>query len=142
MKRTQPLFITTQEKFHKDRSDRRKPGFLVSQIKEKNITARSQFESSPGLWKSRPFLDIPKPTFKRSFKTQTRTTPKVSSAKVSMEQKMDFEKYRAILRGEGPYLYTVRDQKSPSRTPIFRRSQKSGSHSPAAIERYVMYHLI
>merc|ERR1712029_703000 len=65
LKRSQPLFITTQEKFHKDRVDRRKgTSYLISQIKEKNITARSQFEASPGLWKSRPFLDIPKPTFK------------------------------------------------------------------------------
>ena len=48
LKRTQPLFITTQEKFHKDKSDRRKPGYLISQIKQRNITARSQFESSPG----------------------------------------------------------------------------------------------
>lgn len=133
LKRTQPLFITTQEKLHKDRSDRRRPGFLVSQIKQKNITARSQFESSPGLWKSKPFLDIPKPTFRRTFKKTT--TPKVGSAKISMEQKMDFEKYKAILRGEGPYLYTVRSptMTSPQRTPIFAR--KKGVYSPAAIER-------
>ena len=64
LKRTQPLFITTQEKFHKDKSDRRKPGYLISQIKQRNITARSQFESSPGkrifylLTASRPALEI------------------------------------------------------------------------------------
>ena len=111
---------------------RRRPGFLVSQIKQKNITARSQFESSPGLWKSKPLLDIPKPTFRRTFKRST--TPKVGSAKISMEQKMDFEKYKAILRGEGPYLYTVRSPTtSPQRTPIFAR--KKGAYAPAAIER-------
>jgi len=133
LRRTQPLFITTQEKLHKDKLDRRRPGFLVSQIKQKNITARSQFESSPGLWKSKPFLDIPKPTFRRTFKSRS-TTPKVGSAKISMEQKMDFEKYKAILRGEGPYLYTVRSPTiSPQRTPIFAR--KKGAYQPAAIER-------
>merc|ERR1712008_168656 len=138
LKRTQPLFITTQEKFHKDKSDRRKPGYLISQIKQRNITARSQFESSPGLWKSKPFLDIPKPTFKRSFKTSSSSktgTPK-GRANVSMEQKMDFEKYKAILRGEGPYLYTVRSPTSPQRTPIFARSK--GAYAPAAIERSYM----
>ena len=104
----------------------------MSQIKQKNITARSQFESSPGLWKSKPLLDIPKPTFRRTFKRST--TPKVGSAKISMEQKMDFEKYKAILRGEGPYLYTVRSPTtSPQRTPIFAR--KKGVYAPAAIER-------
>ena len=89
-----------------------------------------------GLWKSKPFLDIPKPTFKRSFKKTSSSsklaTPK-GRANVSMEQKMDFEKYKAILRGEGPYLYTVRSPTSPQRTPIFARSK--GSYAPAAIER-------
>ena len=87
-----------------------------------------------GLWKSKPFLDIPKPTFKRSFKSSSSktATPK-GRANVSMEQKMDFEKYKAILRGEGPYLYTVRSPTSPQRTPIFARSK--GSYAPAAIER-------
>ena len=121
MKQTKPFFVSTSEKRHRDKMQREKlrtPGSILEQVKQRQITARSQFESSPSQWLNPPMFDSSKPTFKKK-----RSTPK--PIRDIYDRPNELAAYKSMLTNAS--LFKL------NRTPIFSRNQQQTP--PSAISR-------